>query len=708
MFANRLVSTTLIILLVNQFTVLSQTRSCGSDNYWKNIRSKDKTAGLDLTSFKSSVRTDRANTIITIPVVVHVLYNTVNQNISDQQIQSQIDVLNKDYRKLNADATNVPSEFSSVIADCEIQFCLAQQDPYGLPTNGITRTATSKTSFSNNLDDAKSNLTGGKDGWNPDNYLNLWVVPAITSSASSTILGYSSFPQDGKSTDGVVIGYKYFGTIGSLNASNNLGRTATHEIGHWLGLYHTFQDGCVGTNSNTCTTKGDLVCDTPPTSESTYGCPSTKNSCTETPEQNDMTMNFMDYVDDKCMYMFTMGQKNRMWYHLNTYRSAIFSSKGCTAPVLINDNIALKQITNSKTDLCDPSFTPTLDFINIGSNTANSLELEYGTPNNINKYTWSGSLASGSSNSITLNPINLAFGLNDFYVKIIKVNGNADNDTTKNELHKAISIRKAINLPFTEDFENINTFAQNWTIVNYNYSLEWQRTNLASASGNYSIFADNTNGTKNGEIDDIVGPLFYIQQNASLNFKYAYKLYTQLGTDTRDFSDTLRIFLDVDCGGNPTQIFEGYGKDFTTGGDPYFWADQFIPTANDWKNVSVDLSAFEGKKARLILRNLSDIENSLFIDDINMTDSPLSVVDSDQNNATVKVFPTISNGTVNVTCDSKYEVEVYNSTGQLISTRNSNIGTSQIDIASHTSSFFIFKIKTEQSSQSFKIIKQDW
>jgi len=274
-------------------------------------------------------------------------------------------------------------------------------------------------------------------------------------------------------------------------------------------------------------------------------------------------------------------------------------------------------------------------------------------------------------------------------------------------LHKAISIRKAINLPFTEDFENTNTFAQNWTIVNYNYSLEWQRTNLASVSGNYSIFADNTNGTKNGEIDDIVGPLFFIQQSASLNFKYAYKLYTELGTDIRDFSDTLRIFLDVDCGGSPTQIFEGYGKDFTTGGDPYFVADQFIPTANDWKAISIDLSAFEGKKARLILRNLSDIENSLYIDDINITDSPLPVVDNDQNDALVKVFQTASNGIVNVSCNTKYEVEVYNSTGQLISTQNNNMGTSQIDIASHTSSFFIFKIKTEQSSQSFKIIKQD-
>jgi hypothetical protein len=272
--------------------------------------------------------------------------------------------------------------------------------------------------------------------------------------------------------------------------------------------------------------------------------------------------------------MFTIGQKNRMWYHLNTYRSALFTSKGCSTPVQISDNAALKQITNSKTDLCDPLFSPTVDFINVGSNTVSSVELEYGTTNNIKTFTWSGTLATGNNQSLSLNPITLATGLNDFYVKITQVNGNVDTDTSRNELHKTVSVRKVLSLPFNENFENASTFAQNWTIVNYNYGLEWQRTNLASVSGNYSIFVDNTNGTKNGEIDDIVGPLFYIQQSASLNFKYAYKMYTELGTDTRDFSDTLRVFLDVDCSGSPTQIFEGYGQDFTTG-VPYFVADQF-------------------------------------------------------------------------------------------------------------------------------------
>ena len=159
------------------------------------------------------------NSIITIPVVVHVVYYNSTENISTAQIQSQIDVLNEDFRRLNADAVNTPAGFQPVAADSEIEFCLATTDPNGNPTDGITRTQTSQSSFSTN-DGVKYSSSGGIDAWNTSEYLNIWVCDI-----SGGILGYAQFPGGPSSSDGIVCDYAYFGTIGTATAPFNLGRT---------------------------------------------------------------------------------------------------------------------------------------------------------------------------------------------------------------------------------------------------------------------------------------------------------------------------------------------------------------------------------------------------------------------------------------------------------------------------------------------------
>lgn len=267
---------------------------------------------------------------IAIPVVVHVLYNTSipSSNISDAQIYSQINKLNWDYQRLNADTVNTPSYFKNVAANTKISFCLAQRDPNGGWTNGITRTQTTKTSFSATTDDAKFNSTGGKDAWPRDKYLNIWVVPSI----SGGILGYATFPGGPASRDGVVIGYRYFGdrdqqsafgTTFSLTSPYDKGRTATHEVGHWLSLYHIWGD------DGTACTGSDNVSDTPNQADETYGCPNSPQiSCNNGPN-GDMFQNYMDYSDDICMNLFTNGQKNRMWSALNGSRVSLKTSNGC-------------------------------------------------------------------------------------------------------------------------------------------------------------------------------------------------------------------------------------------------------------------------------------------------------------------------------------------------------------------------------------------
>ena len=237
--------------------------------------------------------------LITIPVVVHVVHRTGDENITKAQVKSQIDVLNRDFRAKNADKSKVPAVWKSLVIDPRIQFALATRDPRGKPTDGITRTATTVAEFA--PDNAiKSKRRGGVDAWPANKYLNIWVC-----NLGEGLLGYAQFPGGPAKTDGVVIVYSAFGSRGRVNPPFNKGRTATHEIGHFLGLRHIWGD------RNDCT-GNDFVADTPPALESNTGKPKFPHvTCNNGPD-GDMFMNYMDYVDDAAMFMFTTGQVARM------------------------------------------------------------------------------------------------------------------------------------------------------------------------------------------------------------------------------------------------------------------------------------------------------------------------------------------------------------------------------------------------------------
>lgn len=225
---------------------------------------------------------------IKIPVHVNVLYNNADQNVSDSQIQNQIDVLNLDFRKNNTNISMLPSgsTFANDVTDTEIEFVFSA-------STDITRKLTSKASWSTN-DDMKKSSQGGIDPTNPKTTLNIWIC-----NISGGILGYAQFPGGPASTDGVVL--LYSSLPGGSAAPYNEGRTATHEVGHYLNLRHIWGDG-------RCR-QDDFVTDTPSAGSANYGCPTFPSTSCKTA---DMTMNYMDYTDDRCMYMFTDGQRNRM------------------------------------------------------------------------------------------------------------------------------------------------------------------------------------------------------------------------------------------------------------------------------------------------------------------------------------------------------------------------------------------------------------
>lgn len=254
-----------------------------------------------VTSRRRETRLDlRQARLVTIKTVVNVVYNTDDQNISQAQIRSQIAALNKDFRATNADRNRTPAPWQGLVTDTRIKFSLVK----------VVRKQTNVQAFRHD-DGVKSAGTGGVAPTTPRTHLNIWVCPL-----SGGLLGYAQFPGGPASTDGVVINYRAFGTNGTAQAPFNKGRTATHEVGHYLNLRHIWADtpDCGGS---------DNVPDTPNCAGPNYGTPNwPKISCNNGPH-GDMFMNYMDYTDDEAMFMFTTQQVLRMRTALETARAGL-------------------------------------------------------------------------------------------------------------------------------------------------------------------------------------------------------------------------------------------------------------------------------------------------------------------------------------------------------------------------------------------------
>jgi hypothetical protein len=313
-----------------------QTRTCGTMIVHERLLRTDPSymaarSDSENRAFTYSRRPDLIGRtgVTVIPVVVHVVYNGAAQNISDAQVQSQIDVLNHDFRKTNADVSSTPAVFQPLTADARVEFELATTDPSGNPTNGITRTSTTAAGFTDD-NKVKHASTGGADAWPRDNYLNLWVCRL-----TGGLLGYAQFPGGPADTDGVVILDTAFGNTGTAAAPFNLGRTATHEIGHWLNLRHIWGDdgnGCSG---------DDFVADTPNCAGANTGVPAFPHITCSNGPNGDLFMNYMDYTDDAGMFMFTGGQVTRMQASLDGDRPTLGHPKpGGPTGMLLDTAIA--------------------------------------------------------------------------------------------------------------------------------------------------------------------------------------------------------------------------------------------------------------------------------------------------------------------------------------------------------------------------------
>lgn len=390
--------------------------------------------------------------IYTIPVVIHIIHNGdpintssshTGENISDAQAISQIKVLNEDFRKI-AGTPGFGTTGYKLGVDCLINFVLAKQDPYGVFTTGIERINLGKEDWTDNEIDV---LVKPGTQWDPTKYLNIWSVKF-----SVNLLGYAQFPSNSNlgglnssggdaNTDGVVINYDAFGTFKEdddsfeLNPNFNKGRTATHEIGHFLGLRHIWGDDelCTGNDK----TSGDYVSDTPDSNMKNYGCPTISN-CTG----NDMVENYMDYTDDYCMNTFTAGQRTRMVAVMTNSprRKELVTSNVATPGFSRTIDAALKNIFITPS-VCNASFTPSINIENKGTTVLQTVTVTY-TIDNINPKTfvWTGNLAQNTSGLISIPEISTAIGTHLFSVAITTINDSTDLNVLNDSTSKSFNI----------------------------------------------------------------------------------------------------------------------------------------------------------------------------------------------------------------------------------------------------------------------------
>ncbi len=545
-----------------------------------------------------------------IPVVVHVVHNGtaigVGSNVPDSQIFEQIRILNEDFRRLNADANRTPAEFLPVAADSNIEFVLAKQDPNGLPSTGIVRIQGSKETYG--IEDAV--LIGTISQWNPEEYLNLWVVPLV-----SPFIGYASFPVSDLPglnftpfpiiTDGVTIDYRFLG-VGGNAISASRGRTATHEVGHYLGLRHIWGDGGCGVD--------DFVLDTPEQDNS-------NNICNANPSRfscgnNNMIQNYMDYTPDPCMNLFTKGQVERFNVVLanSPRRASLVNNRATKAPILADKDLAITKIIQPTDALCDLNLVPIIEIQNNGKTTINSarIELKINTKLVENKR-FTLNLPTGAKTTVVFSSFTAIEENNEFEFKIVEVNDEQDLKTENNVKISRPVQQGSISPPF---IYNLTTFPGQWIVSNPDGLLSWQKTTITvDGVAESAIFMRHYEYEAQGQLDYLISPQIDLTRfpNAQLVFEMAHGPYNQNG-----FQDELLVTVAPGCSSDFDLVNPAYKKSGTRLQTSTPTLDEFIPTSSaQFRTELVNLSKYKNLgKVRLAFVSKNAFGNNFYIKNI--------------------------------------------------------------------------------------------
>lgn len=616
-------------------------------------------------------KTHNNNSSYVIPVVVHVVHNNGSEKISADQIKSQFPSLFNDFRKV----PGTPG-YGGYGVDTKIEFSLATKDPNGNPTDGIVYVQSSTLTDHDQSTEETALKTLSK--WDPTKYLNIWLVKSITTGSPGTVLGYATFPNfASNTTDGLVIRADCFGNYnlypqGTYTLSERFGRTPTHEIGHWLSLFHTFQGSCGGSN---CSTSSDQCCDTPPTKENNFGAPKRQNTCgNDNPDKLDDPRFYMDYVDNSFMNKFSQCQTNRMIATLNnnsyTRRKDLWKDANQQAT---GTGRYKKPMANFWSNSQNTVIGAPVTFIDYSAGQPDNFSWTFTNVSNNNTFNASGSI------------VDVTFPDTGWYNVSLVVQNQADTASiTKNNFIYVGQVSNAV-IPFIEDFE-ANAFPPTgWKIINKdinpegNTGVTWGRTNLTGSGG----FGNSKRSARMifsgysdiGQEDELWTPVYNTQNFVDflkLEFSVAYVPFdyqAPTGEISLQVNDTLTVWVSQDAGNTWTRVYYKGGDALATDVP----SDQQINfyTATQWRRETVDLTNYGNTdKLRIKFMTINGFGQSVCIDDVfiydkNTSKSPVILTDSDFN-----VVPNPNNGSaslqIHLKQNANFEAAIFDVQGKKV------------------------------------------
>jgi len=672
---------------------------CGTVPYMQQLYQQHKIDPLQVENWiakkrlqqKNSPNQKNQNGVYQIPVVVHVIHKGepvgTGVNISDEQILSQIDVLNKDFRRENLDANLTPSIFQPLAAGMSIEFILARQDPDGLFSDGIVRKQGTRSVWGFTTEaELKS-----QSFWPSEDYLNIWVTDL-----AGTLLGFAQFPfttlpgLEGEpniaATDGVVIDYEVFGSIDDgpfiLDPQFNKGRTTTHEVGHYFGLRHIWgdDDGC---------TESDYVDDTPNQGSDTSGCPAhPQSSCGGVK----MFQNYMDYTDDECMNLFTAGQVERMQIILDDEtvprRNSLLTSPGLEFPPGFTNDVSLREIINPTPVTCIADELK-IKIQNRGADPLTSCQITYQIDNQNPTTivpTFNPAINTSEVRELIISLNTIQDGAHTIEVNVDLPNGNVDNAPSNNTLVKNFIINNTqekapLNERFTSDFASLK-----WLNVNPTGNLSWQSVNT-----NYetSAFYSNTTSTSQSTAW-LVSPVidFSTGLNAAIRFQYSFR-------DAQNGNEKFSLYYSDDCGLAYQSVLVNLTNSRTS---------TVASTIEDWEEQLIELPALIGvEKARIALAYSSNVSNGFYIDNIQIYDEAIGI----------KLEPEIAflaypdnDGNINVTLNLPDKnpgfIEVFDLMGRSIASQSYDDALNQtITLSTKPISFGIYIVRVQSTGKQY-------